>query len=86
MSAPMGICSGVKQWADLNIKRCVTRFPSLFVLFFSFIIYLRKILVGKRCHSSRVNHLKSLTAGNNLFNLPVRNYEAGHVNVSRTVL
>lgn len=68
-------------------KRFVTLFPSLLVWFFSFIICLHKILVGNRCHSSGVNHFKSLTVRNNLFNLPVRNYGVGYVNVSRiTVL
>lgn len=77
----------VKQWADLNIKRDVMLFPYLFGLFFFFIICLRKHSVVNRCHSSRVNHFTSLTIGNNLFSLLVRNYGVGHVNVSRiTVL
>lgn len=92
MSTPMGICSGVTMFCQAvgrseHKKRCVMLFLSLFVLFFSFIICLHKILVGNRCHSSGLNHFKSLTVGNNLFNLPIRNYGLGYVNVSRiTVL
>lgn len=67
----------VKQWADLNIKRDVMFFPYLFVLFFSFLVCLHKYLVVNWCHSSRVNHFTSLTIGNNLFSLPVRNYGVG---------
>lgn len=52
-------------------------FSSPFI--FLFHNFLRKISVENRFHRCRINHFNAAVVGNDLFNLPFRNYAVGNV-------